>query len=123
QQTPPMTSSRLGELLVVYLNLEGLFQLRFELQIFFKVFEGSEQLFDILITEVAVFAQGLADDGVQLRRRIESVTGQRLRLMLQDGRNPIGLGLAGKRRRAGNHLVEQDAQAEDVRSGIDVLPA
>ena len=73
-----------------------------------------EQVLDRLVALLPVFAQRLADDPLQLRRRVRRVTRERRRLRLQQSGDGVARRLALERHAPRDQLVEHHAQTPNV---------
>ena len=71
----------------------------------------------MLVAFFAIFAEAAADDLVEVRRDVFEGLG----LCFEDGRHGGEVGVAGEGAAAGEHLVEERAEAEDVGADVDFL--
>src|SRR5262249_17993496 len=94
------------------------FQSRFKLQLLLEVFEIKQEVFDVLIAFLTVFAQSATYDVIQLARRFTSVTLKRRRLTLQNRSNHVYSRRVREGRLASDHLVEHHTDAENVSTRI-----
>ena len=83
----------------------------------------AQQILHALESVVTILGEGAADDRLELLRRLYPPVGQPRWLPLRYGGDDIARGTRGERRIAGDHLVQDDAEAPDVGAVIDGLAA
>ena len=69
-----------------------------------------------------ILRQAFLDDAIQQRRRQRLVRRHRRRIAVQDRRNQAGLARAFERPLAGDHLVDDRPEGENVRAAVGFLP-
>ncbi len=76
-----------------------------------------------LVAECRVLFQRLAGNGLDLTGNAVAVLAHRLGVAVEDAIRDVGHRVAGERQAPGEHLVEHDAEGEDVGALIDVAAA
>ena len=75
----------------------------------------------MLVAQIAVFLQRLADNLFELRRKIGIEPTGRHGGLAQDGLKDRRRAVAAKRERAGRHLVKHDAKGKQIRTRVQFL--
>ena len=89
----------------------------------FEPHEIDTEIRDGLITEIRILVERFGDDPFELRRQTAGVQAQGRRLPIKNGDERVAGRRTGERRTAGDQLVQHDAQAEAVRTPVDVQAA
>ena len=84
--------------------------------------EVAAQLAQRLVPLLAVLGQHPAEDALQLRPSAARARDGRRRLAVEDRVDHLDHVVAGEGERARDQLVEDDAEREDVRAGVEVAP-
>ena len=77
--------------------------------------EVVEQVLGPTVTPVRVLLQAVDEDAIELARQVGASRRDRRRIVAQDRRGELGRGGAHKGPLSGSHLVEDDAEREQVR--------
>ncbi len=88
-----------------------------------KMFEIECDVAGGMETRLGILFQAMLHDALQRRRNIAIGLAEVGRILLEDGAHGVGRRLAVEGALAGEHLVENGAEGEDVGAGIDGLAA
>lgn len=75
----------------------------------------------MLVTDIAIFFQGFADDASQFRGDFRIQSKRRYRGLLQDCVEDHRRGIAGERRAAGDHFIKHSAERKKVSARVEFL--
>jgi hypothetical protein len=77
----------------------------------------------VLVTQVAIFFEGAIDDVFEFGGEIGIEADGLDRSAMENRFEDLGTGVAAEGKRAGGHLVEDDAEREEIAASVDFLAA
>ena len=85
--------------------------------------EVGSQIGGALIAQGAIFLQGFVDDALQIGGHVGIEAHRRDGGCVENGFEDLGGTAAVKGERAGRHLVENDAEGEEIGAGVEIFGA